>query len=154
MSKKIQIILTKNYQNLGKKYHIVYVAKGYALNYLIPNKIAINATQKAIQNFKKVEIFERQKVEEDRKKIEELKKQLNNINKIILSKKVGENKNIFGSVTDKDIVQKIIDYTGIQLNKKDIQIPNIKTIGNFNIEIYLQSQKFCKIQVHILPINI
>nr|YP_009392561.1 ribosomal protein L9 [Caloglossa monosticha]ARW61123.1 ribosomal protein L9 [Caloglossa monosticha] len=154
MSKKVQIILKKNCEKIGKKNNIAYVSKGYALNYLIPNKIAIMATQKNIQNFKKFELIEKQKIEENKNKIEKLIIELNNIHKLIIVKKIGENQHIFGSVTDKEIIEKIKDYVGIQLDKKYVQIPNIKKIGNFNIEIRLQYQKFCIIQIHILPANI
>nr|YP_009392975.1 ribosomal protein L9 [Caloglossa intermedia]ARW61537.1 ribosomal protein L9 [Caloglossa intermedia] len=154
MSKKIKIILKKDCKNIGQKNNIAYVAKGYAINYLIPNQIAIFATKKTIQHFKKIELIEKHKIEENKKKIKELTIEINNIQKIIIFKKIGESQYIFGSVTDKDIIQKIVDYTGIQLDKKYIQIQNIKTIGRFSLEINLQYEGFCKIQVHILPVNI
>lgn len=154
MSKKIKIILKKNYQNLGKKNNIVYATKGYTINYLIPNNIAIVATQKAIQQFKKFELIEKQKIKENKKKIEALKSELNTINKIIIFKKMGENQYIFGSISDKDIMQKVSDYVGVKLNKKYVEIPNIKKIGRFYTEIHLQHEELCKIQIHILPTNI
>lgn len=154
MGKKIKIILQQDYQNIGKKNNIAQASKGYAINYLIPNKIAIIATKKTIQNFKKFEVIEKQKIEENKQKIEKIKAELKTIKKIIIFKKMGENQYIFGSIADKDIIQKIAYYTGIQLNKKSILIPNIRTIGNFNIEIALQYEETCKIQVNILPINI
>lgn len=154
MSKKIKIILKKDYENVGKKNNIVYATRGYTVNYLIPNNIAVIATQKAIQQFKNFELIEKQKIKENKKKIEALKTELNVINKVIIFKKMGENQYIFGSISDKDIIEKISDYAGIQLNKKHIEIPNIKKIGRFHTEIHLQHEELCRIQVHILPTNI
>lgn len=154
MSKKIQIILKQNYNNIGEKNNIVYVAKGYAINYLIPNKIANIATKKTIQHYKMLDLTKKQKIENHKIKIEKLKKELDLINKIVFYKKIGDKQYIFGSLTEKDIIQKINEYTGIKLEKKHIQIPNIKKLGTFHIEINLQYKKFCKIKIHILPTNI
>lgn len=154
MSKKIQIILKQDYNNIGKKNNISYVTKGYALNYLVPNKIAEIATKKTAQHFKMLESIETQKIENAKIKIELLQKQIQFINKIIIYKKVGDNQYIFGSVTDKDITQKITENAKIKLEKKYIQMISIKKIGIFYLDINLPYQKFCKIKVHILPINI
>ena len=154
MNKKIKIILKKDYKNIGKKNNIIYVKKGYALNYLVPNKIAEIATEKIVKHFKIIESIEKQKIENTKIEIEKLQKQINLIDKIIIYKKVGDNQYIFGSVTEKEIIEKITEYTGIELEKKYIHLENIKTTGVFYLDINLAYQKFCKIAIHLLPINI
>lgn len=154
MSKKIQVILKQDYKNIGEKNNIIYVAKGYAINYLIPNKITDIATKKTIQHYKMLDLTKKQKIENHKIEIEKLQEELNIIKKIVFYKKIGDNQYIFGSITDKDIIHKIYKYTGNKIEKKYIQAPNIKKIGIFYIDLKLQFQKFCTIKVHVLPTSI
>nr|YP_009393801.1 ribosomal protein L9 [Caloglossa beccarii]ARW62363.1 ribosomal protein L9 [Caloglossa beccarii] len=154
MSKKIKIILKQDYNNIGEKNNATYVNKGYALNYLIPNKIAETATENSYKHFKMLQSIERKKIENSKIRVEQLQKQINFISKLIIYKKASDNKYIFGSVTDKDIAQKITEYTNIKIEKKYINMISIKKIGIFYLDINLPYQILCKVKVHILPINI
>nr|QCI04667.1 ribosomal protein L9 [Apoglossum ruscifolium] len=154
MKKRIKIILKKDSSNIGKKDKIINVKRGYALNYLIPNEIAEIATKNKIKHVEMFKLIKDKKLEKYKIQEEKLEKQLNIIKKISLNKKMGENYNIFGSINEKEIIEKIFICTSIKLDKKQITIPTIKQIGIFNIEINLFHNKKYNLQLNIIPANI
>ncbi len=68
-----------------------------------------------------------------------------------LKRKISEHNNIFGSVTEKDIIQMLREMTGITLEKSQIEIPEIKTTGVYDIRIILLENLIVEIRLHILP---
>lgn len=154
MKKKINIILTKDYINIGKKGKLVDVSAGYALNYLIPNKIAEIATSNKIKHLK---MFE--EIKNKQKKVNEInhnkiKKQLESIKKISINRKPGENNYIFGRITEKDISTHIFKYIHVKLDKKQIIMSNPKQLGAFDTHIQISTKMYLKLKLNILPVNI
>nr|YP_010925863.1 chloroplast 50S ribosomal protein L9 [Neoporphyra seriata]WKD84095.1 chloroplast 50S ribosomal protein L9 [Neoporphyra seriata] len=152
MSKKIiKVVLKENIQKLGKNNDLVKVSAGYARNFLIPNKMAIIATHSILKQQKFYAAIKEEKLKvakEDAKKIQKL---LEEIQKFSITKKTGDGQNIFGSVTEKEIAQIIKDATNIDIEKQNIFLPEIKTVGIYNIEIKLFNQVSANIQLKVLP---
>nr|YP_010338404.1 ribosomal protein L9 [Bangia atropurpurea]UNJ18354.1 ribosomal protein L9 [Bangia atropurpurea] len=152
MSKRtIQIVLKENIQKLGKSNDIVTVAAGYARNFLIPNKMAAVATTGILNQQKLYAAIKEEKrktAKEDSIKIKQL---LEEIQKFSISKKTGDGETIFGSVTEKEISQIIKNTTNVDIDKQNIILPEIKTIGIYNIEIKLFNQIIANIQLQVLP---
>lgn len=154
MSKKIKIILTKDYLNIGKKNTIINASRGYVFNYLIPQGIAEIATNKKIKHLNMFEFIKKNKIKQKEIQTEILYNNLMLIKKITISKKTGENNFIFGSINEKEIQTEIKKHTNFNLDKKQIKIPEIKKIGLFNCEINLLHNKLCNLQLNINPSNI
>lgn len=154
MKKKIQIILKKDHLNLGEIGKITSISRGYALNYLIPNDIAEIATKNKIKHITMFKQIKNKEIKNSEIISKALQKNLEILNKISIRKKIGKKNNIFGSINEKDIKNKILKYIGIKIDKKQIIINNIKKIGIFNIEINISNNIKCNIQVNIIPINI
>lgn len=154
MRKKIQIILKKDYLNIGKKGKITNISPGYALNYLIPNDIAEIATKNKIKHIKMFDNIKITKTKANEVTAKNLQKYLNLIKKFSIKKKTGENNNIFGSINEKDISNIILNYTGITIDKKQIVVPTIKKIGVFNININILNEISSVITLNIIPENI
>nr|QCI06571.1 ribosomal protein L9 [Erythroglossum lusitanicum] len=154
MRKKIQIILKKNYLNIGKKGKIAKISQGYAINYLIPNDIAEIATKNKIKHINMFENIKIHKIKANEFEAKNLQKYLNTIKKFSTKRKIGENNNIFGSINEKDISNIILNYTGINIDKKQIIIPNIKKIGVFNININILNKISSIIILNVIPENI
>nr|YP_010155957.1 ribosomal protein L9 [Cumathamnion serrulatum]QQY85352.1 ribosomal protein L9 [Cumathamnion serrulatum] len=152
--KKIEIILKKDYPNIGNKNTIIKVTRGYAFNYLIPNEIAELATKNKMKHLNMFQIIQNKKLQDNEIKAENLGNNLKQIKNISLFKKIGDENYIFGNINEKDIIEKIFRSTGIELNKKQIKVPNIKTIGKFQIEINLLNDKYYQLKLNIIPINI
>nr|YP_009332632.1 ribosomal protein L9 [Membranoptera weeksiae]AHZ94646.1 ribosomal protein L9 [Membranoptera weeksiae] len=154
VKKKIEVILKKDCANIGNKNKLIKVNRGYAFNYLIPNEIAEIATKNKIKHLNMFQIIQENKLQDNQIKAEQLENNLKKIKKITVFKKVGDENYIFGNINEKDIIERILKFTGIKLNKKQIKIPSIKQIGSFQIEINLFDNKFCQLKLNIIPINI
>lgn len=151
MSKKVQIILKKTCHPLGNKNFIVNVAQGYALNYLIPNNLAEIATKGKIKHIKMMQSIEKSKLATEQNNAIILQNYLQEILKITLKKKTGDKHQIFGSINDKDIITKISSLTGMNLEKKKIHLPEIKSIGIYSIKIEISSNIYIILKLQILP---
>lgn len=154
MKKKIQLILNHTINNLGIRGHIIQVKPGYAFNYLIPNNIAKIATKKSIQHAQLFEAINEKKIQENKIKAKEIQNKLEILKKISIKKKIGENRNFFGSINEKEISIEILKYTGYKLDKKQIKIPEIKKIGIYTIEIQIIYNHIINTKLQILPENI
>lgn len=128
----MELILTKDVENLGFKDDVVTVKNGYARNFLIPQGFATLATPSA----KKV-LAEtvKQRAYKEQKNIEEAKKQAAKLNglELKLTAKAGSGDKMFGSITDADLSEALAKE-GIELDKKYISIAggNIKRLGQYD----------------------
>jgi len=115
--KKIKIILLKDVPGLGHKFEITEVALGYFRNYLTPNNMAEIVTDKVLARLeeerKKAEEEKRKRIAENKKRAEELKNQT-----LTFPIKVGDKGQVYGSITEDDIVEKLIKegYENISVN--------------------------------------
>nr|WGH13804.1 ribosomal protein L9 [Lophurella pseudocorticata] len=154
MKKKVDVILIKNNLTIGKKGLIINVARGYAFNYLIPNKIAEIATNKKIKHIHMFENIAIQQKETNNIEIKLLKNNIQKIDSISIYKKKGENNLIFGSITEKDITKWINKYTNLLISKIQIKTLDIKLIGITDIKIQINPKVNISIPLKIIPTNI
>nr|YP_009395257.1 ribosomal protein L9 [Bryothamnion seaforthii]ARW64025.1 ribosomal protein L9 [Bryothamnion seaforthii] len=154
MTKKIDIIITKDNFKENSSGTILSVSYGYAFNYLLPNKIAELATPKKIKHIQMFKTIEQKNKEAQKVAINELKQKIEKIKKISIHKKTGENSLIFGRITEKDIVNWFFKYTNLVINRKDIKTVNIKKSGIYYIEVYLGKDITHKMILRVVPTNI
>ncbi|MFT4034914.1 MAG: 50S ribosomal protein L9 [Patulibacter sp.] len=130
-----QVILLKDVDQLGKKGDVVDVAKGYLRNYLVPRKLASNATAAAISAAqKRMEEEERQR----REAIERAQENATTLGRTVLTieQQAGEDGRLFGSVTAKDIADAIKDARGIRVEASAVRLPEpIKQVGTHQVEV-------------------
>ncbi len=145
----MKVILKEDVKALGKKGAIVNVNDGYAKNFLFPKKLAVDANnenmkllndQKQAMDFKK---------ETQKSNAQELKKELEKLN-LVFKIKAGANGKIFGSVTSKDISEKLKSEYKIDVDKKQILLNEpIKTIGIVNVDIKLYEGIISKLKITV-----
>lgn len=129
----MEIILKKDVQNLGYKNDIVTVKSGYAVNYLIPQGYAILATESA----KKVLAENiRQQAHKEAKLVADATAEAEKLSAVVLTipAKVGEKGKIYGSVTAA-VVAEELTAKGYEVDKKDVTLPAIKELGNYEAKI-------------------
>ncbi len=145
----MKVILKQNVDSLGKAGDAVKVADGYARNYLIPKGLAVEASNwslKALENEKK-QIMK--KLGTERKKAEVMIERLAGVT-LSLTRRVGEQDKLFGSVTTKDIEQSLQDL-GIEIDRKMIILEEpIKTPGEFLAKIKLQPGVAAEIKITVI----
>nr|YP_009019559.1 50S ribosomal protein L9 [Gracilaria salicornia]AHH24527.1 50S ribosomal protein L9 [Gracilaria salicornia]UAD87701.1 ribosomal protein L9 [Gracilaria salicornia] len=152
MKKKIKIILKKNLANLGSVGSIVQVNSGYAFNYLIPYNFATLATTGRLKHYKMFLNIKQNKLKEIQRKLQVVTEKLNKVAKISIKKKVGNTNHIFGRVSDKEIISNLLYFTGERFDKKNLQIPFIKEIGIYSLDIKLANELKLHIKLQILPV--
>ena len=154
MKKKINVILIDNNNTLGNKGEIITVSRGFAFNYLIPRNLAQKVTKGTIKHNNMFVDIQNKRLEQNKREAKIIEQQIHKISHINLYKKTGDYKQIFGSISEKEILNQLYQITGIQLNKKNIHIPNINTLGSFNMNIDIMNQIQVEIIINILPENI
>jgi len=149
--KNIQLILNKTTDHLGQVADIIHVSPGYARNFLIPKKIAEPVTMGRMQYINKLRDKEFKIREEKLIQMTTLKNQIETISKFSIKRKVSDNNNIFGSITEKDIVQVIEEKTGTPIDKSQVELPDIKEIGLYLVKLELIENLSVDIQLQVLP---
>ena len=145
----MKIILLEDVKNVGKKGEIVEVADGYGRNFLVRNKLAVEATaqSKLILEKQKQQKIEQEK--EDIKNAEALKLKLAEIT-LVFPVKTGDNGKVFGSVSSKQIAEELIKKHKITIDKRKILDEGpFNTLGFYNIKIELHKQVIATIKIQL-----
>lgn len=130
--------MKKSLQKVGSSGEVVEVKDGFAMNYLIPNNIAVPVTKKILENMKE---REEKKIEHTAEELEKLSDYLvkNNFS-LVMEKKANEQENLFEKITDKDIAQEIVKVSGIETQPKvEMAEETIKKVGEYMAKITLGS---------------
>ena len=142
----MKIILLENIKNLGKKYDIKNVSDGYARNFLIPKKLAEPATPENLQKIEKIKDILSQKNEEIKILTNQLKEKLKDI-ELEFNVSVGEKQQMFNSISEKDIKEKIFEKLTLDKKSKEmidhseiILEKSIKKLGEYQVEINLGNE--------------
>lgn len=130
----MKVILQKDVKDLGKVGDLVNVSEGFARNLLFPRKLALEATEKRVNEYNHLK-----RVAESKKKkaLAERQEQLNKIKGTTVNFKLnaGENDKLFGTVTTSDI-SKALDKLGFAVDRKDIHLEEpIKVLGTHKATI-------------------
>lgn len=147
MAKRIQLILNQDVPKLGKIGDVVEVAPGYARNYLVPKSIALRSTPGLLRQAEVRKERERQRLLELKKVAETQKAALEKVASFTITKQVGENESIFGTVTAPELVTLVKDVTGLEIDRRDVEIPDINKLGTYPVEIKLHPEVTATINV-------
>lgn len=133
----MKVILLENVKGVGKKDEVINANDGYARNYLLPKKLAVEANNQNMSNLKSKQDSNTFKKQEEKKKAEEIKEKLSKLN-LKIQVKAGENGKIFGGVTAKEISEQLEKQHKISIDKRKIELKEtIKTLGTTIVEIKL-----------------
>jgi len=146
----LKVILAKDYEKLGNAGDIINVKDGFAKNYLIPNNIVLLLTK---GNLNQMEIVKKSLIKKEAGNIAEAKKLLELIDKEIITIKVNSSPEgrLFGSITNKDVAEKILEVKKIELDRKKIELEeHIKEVGTYNVTIKLYKEVKAVIQLEIV----
>lgn len=133
----MKVILLDNIKGVGKKDEIINANDGYARNYLLPKKLAVEATNQNLSLLKGKQDSNAHKKAEEKKEAEIIKEKISKIT-LKIQVKAGANGKIFGGVTAKEISDQLKKQYNIDIDKKKIDIKEtIKTLGVFNINAKL-----------------
>lgn len=152
MAQKVQILLNKNVDKLGKRGDVVDVAPGYARNYLVPQGFAVVVTPGILRQVEQRKEKERQRLQAILDEAKSRKTALQTINNFVIRKQVGEKDAIFGTVTTQDVVEVIKQSAGLDIERQDVTVPEIKKIGKYTVSIKLHAEVTAEITVEVAPL--
>jgi large subunit ribosomal protein L9 len=142
----MQIILQEDVEKLGARGEVVEVSSGYARNYLLPGKLAIEATPGAMKQLERIRAALAKKTANER---EAAQKQAELLAAVTLrfARKAGENDQLFGSVTSADIAD-ALKAQGFGVDKRQIQLPEpIKVLGEYQVTAKIYQEISASIKV-------
>lgn len=144
----MKIILKKEIANLGEAGEVVEVKTGYALNYLVPQGYAAVGTPSAL---KQHEETLRQRAHKEAKFVADAQALAAKIEAvdITVSAKVGENGRLYGAVTAAQVAE-VLAAAGIEVEKKNISLDDIKELGEFEGKVKCYRGVFANIKVKVV----
>jgi large subunit ribosomal protein L9 len=144
----VEVILREDIEKLGHRGDVVRVAPGFARNYLLPRRMAVEATQsnkKIVEQEKQAHLRKEAKVISD---AQELAKMMASVS-IAIKQKAGENDQLFGSVTAQDIAN-ALEKQGYTIERKKVLLEDpIKTLGEFKVPVRLHREVTIEIPVTV-----
>lgn len=144
----MKVVLLKDVKGSGKAGEIIEVKDGFGRNFLIKNGLAKEADAQAMndaKNKKDAEAFHKKELLKANK---ELKEKLQGT-EVVLVAKCGENGKFFGSVTSKEIADRLFEL-GFDIDKKKIILDsNIKALGNYPVSVRISAEETAKIVVKV-----
>jgi large subunit ribosomal protein L9 len=144
----MQIILQEDVEKLGHRGDVVTVKPGYARNFLLPKKLAVEATP---GNMKALERIRGALAKKTATELDAAKKQAEQLNGVSLkfTRKTGENDQMFGSVTTGDIADGL-KARGFTIDKRQVQIGEpLKTLGEFPVTVKVFRDVTAEVKVHV-----
>ena len=145
----MKLLLRQDYKPLGEAGEVINVKPGYARNFLIPNGLAMLASDKNLKRYEneKKQMFWRQ--EKEKRQSEELAKTLENVS-CTITVQVGEEDKMFGSVTSQNIAE-ALEAQGYSVDKRKIILEEpIKSLGIYSVPIKLHTDVEAKVKVWVV----
>jgi large subunit ribosomal protein L9 len=147
----MKVVLNSEVAALGERGDIVDVADGYARNYLFPRKLASKATSGAIEAAKKAVVARTAVAHKARETAENLATVLSGT-RVVLAAQAGDEGRLYGSVSVADVVEGIRRFTGVELERKDVDLPEpIKAIGLHEVSVRLHPEVEFPITIDVIP---
>ena len=146
----MKVILLEDVKALGKKGQIVDVSDGYARNAILPKKLGVEATPKNLNDLKLQNQHADKVAQENYENAQALAKQVEMV-KVVVKLKAGKDGRTFGSISTKEIASAAKEQTGLDLDKKKMQLNEaIKNLGTYEVPVKLHPKVTAKLSVHVV----
>ena len=143
----MQIILREHVDNLGRRGEIVKVANGYARNYLIPQKLAFLVTDNNRRQIEREREAAETRDAEERQVAEALAEKISLVD-CVVSRKVGEQDVLYGSVTTADVAECLKEFN---IEKRKIQLSEpIKALGEFTVSVKIHRDVTAEVKLKVV----
>ena len=144
----MEVILKEDVNKLGHRGDVVKVADGYGRNYLLPGKLAIEATAANKAVIEQMKASAVRKSAKEKVEAEQLATQLSAV-ELVFERKVGEHDHLFGSVTSSDIAHEL-EAKGFVIDRRKISLEDpLKTIGEYHVPVKLHREVTSHVKVTV-----
>ena len=149
----MKVILRSNVEGVGSTGDVVDVANGYAQNFLMPKGLAMRATQGAANQAEAMQRSQELRDVKEQADAEELGQQLQ-AQTIAIQARVGQDDQLYGSVTTSEIAEAVQAQTGIALDRRDMSLEQpIRTVGTHQVDMRLHSDIRIQITIEVSPVD-
>ena len=136
----MKVVLLQDVRGQGKKGQLLNVSDGYARNYLLPRKLAAEATRDILNAMEQHDEAVRRRAEEDLARARLLAKDLEGIT-VRIQVKAGANGKLYGAVTAREIAEAMLEQKNIEIDHRKIALDEpIKNFGNYEVKVKLFPQ--------------
>jgi len=144
----MEVILKEDVAKLGSRGDVVKVAEGYGRNYLLPRKLAIEATPANRAVIEQMKAAAVRRLAHEKGDAEALGQQLAGV-ELAFKRKAGEHDHLFGSVTSSDIAHEL-EHKGFNIDRRKIQLDEpLKALGEFSVSIKLHRDVSVPVKVKV-----
>jgi large subunit ribosomal protein L9 len=146
----VEVILLKDVEKVGLRGEVVNVARGYARNFLLPRKLAQEATAARVAELRKVE---ERRAKHEAKTFEDAQQLVERLGSVELrfDVKAGPTGSLFGSVTPTDIADQLWDEHKVRVDRRKIAVDTIKRIGRYQVPIELFQDVTAEVRTLVVP---
>ncbi|SFE63177.1 50S ribosomal protein L9 [Alteribacillus iranensis] len=145
----MKVIFQQDVKGKGKKGEVKDVSEGYARNYLLPNKLAVEASKGNIKNLKAKKASEDKKAQERLEEAKAFKKQLEETT-VKVTAKAGEGGRLFGAVSTKQIAE-TLKKMDMKVDKRKIELDEpIRTLGVTKVPIKIHPEVTATVDIHVV----
>ena len=149
MATTLQVVLQSNVDKVGESGELVKVRPGFARNFLIPRGLAVPATTAAVNRIAHERAVAVAKAEKTKKEMQGVAEKINAL-KLTLSRSVGEDDKLFGSVTAKEIENEA-KKAGVEIDRKKMQLAEpLKALGAVEIPVKLMPGVTATLKVEVV----
>ena len=146
----MKVILKQDVKGLGKKEDMVNVSDGYARNFLFPRSLAVEASASNINVMNTRKEAEKSRKDRDLSHAKALAQKVKEA-VVVIKTKAGESGKLFGSITSKDISDKLKSDFNLDIDKKKINLPDsIKSLGELEVDVKLYPEVSAKLTVKVI----
>ncbi|MCI8704051.1 MAG: 50S ribosomal protein L9 [Anaerotignum sp.] len=145
----MKLILLEDVKSVGKKGDLINASEGYAKNFLLPKKLAVEATKSNLNDYELKQKADAKRRQEELEKAQETAAALKD--KVVTIKvKTGGNGKLFGSVTNKEVADAIVEQTKLEIDKKKVSIGDpIKMVGERTAVVKLHPKVSAEVTIKI-----
>lgn len=144
----MEVILKEDVDNLGHRGDVVKVAQGYGRNFLLPRKLAIEATSANKAVIEQMKVSSVRRSAKEKSDAELLLQQLDQVT-LNFTRKTGDGDHLFGSVTAADIAQ-ALEAQGFQIERRKVHMEEpLKSLGEFLVPVRLHREVTAHVKVNV-----
>ena len=144
----MKVVLTADVKGKGKAGELINVSDGYARNFLFPKNLAIEANNSAMSELKSREEAKAHHIAVEKQEASDAAAKLNGKD-IIIHAKAGASGKLFGAITSKEVAAEIKKSTGIDIDRKKIVMKDIKSFGEYSVEVKLYTGISARMNVKV-----
>ena len=145
----MKIILLEDVKKLGKKGDMLEVSEGYGRNFLLPNKLAVEATSGKMTQLQHAKDHEVRQKEKELLQAKELGEKLSKT-EVVVTTKAGDNGKLFGAVTSKELAELLKKDFGLTIDKRKIELKDpVKSVGEYFVTVKIHPEVHVQVKFKV-----